>query len=243
MKYLNMLFIASLNKPHHCRPRLLVIMALLSISYSYAQPGDSTCKVLLGEISASYKGGCKNGLADGKGVAEGEDYYVGAFKHGLPEGKGVYKYKNGNVYSGKFKNGLKDGKGKFRYKADEKVMVVSGYWKGGDYVGLEKPFADYRISNLSGIEYYSITKKTDTVNIIEMSFERVMEKYLPRDLTMNISSGYQMEQNRKIIIQNYSFPFTCELHFTIPFKLQRRHCFLTYLILNPGKYEVFISNN
>ena len=47
---------------------------------------QNPCKVLMKEISGSYSGECKKGLADGKGEAKGVDRYIGAFKKGLPDG-------------------------------------------------------------------------------------------------------------------------------------------------------------
>lgn len=51
---------------------------------------QTNCKVLDSDISGSYVGGCKDGLADGKGEARGRDSYVGEFKAGLPHGQGTY---------------------------------------------------------------------------------------------------------------------------------------------------------
>ncbi|MGV8092965.1 MAG: hypothetical protein AB2L24_14000 [Mangrovibacterium sp.] len=48
----------------------------------------NTCKVLLTEISGSYEGECKKGLADGFGKATGVDQYEGELKKRLPEREG-----------------------------------------------------------------------------------------------------------------------------------------------------------
>jgi len=39
-------------------------------------------------LQGTYDGGCKNGMAQGKGTARGTDTYMGFFKNGLPNGKG-----------------------------------------------------------------------------------------------------------------------------------------------------------
>ena len=212
----------------------------------YAQQKDSsTCRVLLQEISNMYTGGCKNGLAEGKGKAVGDDEtYVGMFQRGLPEGKGTYTYTNGNVYSGNWRNGLKHGKGTFKYIINGKVTVLEGFWKNGDYAGTSEPEEEYRITALSGIEYYSVKRTDNTENVVEISFERVMTKYIPRDLTVSISSGYKNLQTLKLLILGYSFPLYCTVHFTIPNSNGLpRECTLGLIIFKPGKYEVFISNN
>ncbi|MDO9256924.1 MAG: hypothetical protein Q7U54_15495 [Bacteroidales bacterium] len=223
--------------------QLLVFILLSFIPYSYSQEGGAECKVLLKGISGSYKGDCKDGLANGKGTATGEDSYTGAFLNGLPEGKGVYKYKNGNMFSGYWKNGLKNGRGEFKSLVNGKATLIKGYWKDGDYAGISEPDEEYRITKLTAIENYTIKNVKGDQNFIEVSFEKVNKKYVPRDLEVTLSSGYKIEQNKKIIIQNYNFPVNCDLHFTIPITGGVRQCNLAFTIYKPGKIEVFISNN
>ena len=232
-----------MNIPVSKHLQLLTFLLLLNISAAFAQAKDSTCRVLLNEISGSYKGGCKNGLANGRGTASGEDTYTGAFLNGLPEGKGTYQYRNGNEFVGNWKNGLKNGKGEFRYIVNGKATVVKGYWKDGDYAGTQKPADDFRITNKSGIDNYTIRKTSETENLIEISFEKVMRKYIPGDLTVNITSGYTTEQNLKILVQDCTYPAECTLHYTIPRSGGLWQCNFTFIILKPGKYEVFLSNN
>lgn len=222
---------------------LFVFLVLFSIHNAFSQQNDSTSKVLLKEIAGSYKGDCKNGLANGKGTAIGEDTYKGMFQNGLPEGKGTYTYKNGNVFSGEWKHGLKDGKGKFAQYINGKATVITGYWKNGDYVGITKPADNYRITNLSSIENYSVKETPGDKNVIEISFEKVMKKYIPRDLEISISSGYKLDQNLKVLVLNYALPESISLHFTIPTSGGVRQCNFGVDILKAGKYEVFISNN
>jgi hypothetical protein len=220
----------------------LFLLSLFSASMAFAQQNNS-CKVLMKEISGSYKGGCNNGLAEGKGTAKGEDTYSGSFVNGLPDGKGEYTYSNGNVFTGYWKKGLKEGEGKFRYSINGKQTILAGYWKNGEYAGPSKPGEDYSITNLSGIENYSITKVADSGKLVEISFERVMKKYIPDDLSVTLSSGYKIEQNKKMVIQNFVYPLTCELHFSLPVAMDRKQCNFTFKIMAAGKYEVFISNN
>jgi hypothetical protein len=222
---------------------LLIFLSLCCFQFSFSQQKDNACEVLLKEISGSYKGDCLNGLADGKGTATGEDSYIGSFKNGLPEGKGVYKYKNGNSFSGYWKNGIKNGKGEFINLINGKASLIKGYWKDGEYTGTTKPDDEYRITNLSGIENYSIKKVESKENVIEISFEKVMKKYIPKDLEVTISSGYKIDQSLKILILNYNLPVNCNLHFTIKVGLDFKQCNLGFTISDPGKYEVFISNN
>lgn len=224
----------------------LCLVAFLLLSgnpYSFSRKNNPNCKVLLNEISGVYEGSCKNGLADGQGISTGIDSYYGMFRKGLPDGEGVYKYKNGDVYTGIWKNGLQNGKGEFRYLINGKDSIVKGYWKNGVYKYVLKDDEGYRVTNLTGIENYSIKKTIDTVNLIEISFEKVNKKYIPQDLTVTYTSGYRPAHNMKVLIAGYIFPVTCSLHFTIPISFGERQCDLTFTILEKGKWEVFISNN
>ncbi len=230
-------------------PRLISILLLIIVSQIFLLPGitaqesSSECKVLLKEISGSYKGDCKDSLADGQGSAKGIDSYKGSFRKGLPDGKGTYTYQNGDVFNGEWKNGLKNGKGKFKYTVNGQTTTLAGVWEENDYIGEIKQEEEYRVTNITGIEYYSIKKTGDTENSIQLAFESVMRKYIPHDLTVEISSGYKLDQNLKILILNYQLPVQCELHFTIKVAETLKQCNLTFDILKPGKYEVFISNN
>lgn len=223
--------------------QLFTVACLYLPGLSFSQQSDTTCRVLLKEISGSYTGGCRNGLAEGKGTSKGQDMYSGSFRHGLPDGKGVYTYQNGNVYSGSWKNGLKDGKGKFRLISDGKSMFISGYWSKGEYVGNAPAEVDYRITLKSGIDYCSVKRSDEKENTIELSFEKTLKKYIPADLKLSTSSGQQMVKNFSVLIFNYNLPFSGTLHFTIPGAGGDWQCNLGFDILKPGKYEVFISNN
>jgi hypothetical protein len=222
---------------------LLVFLLLCCTSYSFSQENNTDCKVLLKEISGKYEGQCKNGLAEGTGFSSGADTYYGMFLKGLPDGNGVYTYKDGDVFKGTWKNGLKNGEGEFRYLINGKDSVVKGYWKKGVYKSALKKEEGYLVNSITGIENYSIKKTIDTVNLIEISFEKVNKKYIPRDLTITNTSGYRPAHNMKVLVAGYVFPVTCSLHFTIPIGYEEKQCYLTFTIMEKGKWEVFISNN
>ncbi|HVN58130.1 MAG TPA: hypothetical protein VMT63_07530 [Bacteroidales bacterium] len=222
---------------------LVLILFCISVDHLFSQDNSAECKVLLKEISGSYTGGCRDGLADGKGVAKGEDTYEGVFKNGLPEGKGTYTFKNGTVYTGFFTAGLKNGKGKLKTLVNGKPMIMEGYWKYGEYAGTTAPDDDYRIINLSGIEHFSIKRTDDRENIIEVTFVKYQKKYLPRDLGVTITSGYKSDFNLRLLVQKYALPETVSLQFTIPLAAGVRICNFGLTVLRPGKYEILIENN
>jgi hypothetical protein len=103
-----------------------------------------------------WKGPCKDGYADGKGVVEweavkgqtprldatmergeisgeatlslGADTYVGTFTSGLPDGQGYFKWGNGNQYEGGIKAGKFHGHGTIAYNNGD---VFEGEFKDG----------------------------------------------------------------------------------------------------------------
>ena len=202
----------------------------------------SSCKVLMPAISGTYKGKCKNGLADGKGKAVGEDTYVGMFKNGLPDGSGKYTYKNGNVYNGYWKKGVKDGAGVFSYSVNGKKEVLRGYWKNGEYVGESNPDLFYRMTNQTGITNYSIRKLKGDQQQIVISFVNQVTKYVPRDLSLDVSSGKVDQQNNRMVVTLFATPISCSIHYTIRMANMNKQCFLGFEILKPGNYEVVITN-
>ena len=67
----------------------LIIFFSLFLATHISVAQTANCNVLLDAIKGTYTGGCKNGKADGEGVAQGTDSYEGSFKNGLPEGIGM----------------------------------------------------------------------------------------------------------------------------------------------------------
>ena len=88
----------------------LIGFALLLLSQSCYLTGQGIdCKVLITGISGKYSGGCRKGLAHGKGTAQGMDTYAGKFKRGLPDGTGIYTWADGSYYEGQWKAGKREG--------------------------------------------------------------------------------------------------------------------------------------
>jgi hypothetical protein len=77
-------------------PLFLLLLSQLGF-YKNNEAGVENCKVLLPALSGNYEGGCKKGLADGKGKASGTDVYEGEFSKELPHGKGTYTWSNGVI--------------------------------------------------------------------------------------------------------------------------------------------------
>ncbi|MEO8008417.1 MAG: hypothetical protein ABI728_07855 [Betaproteobacteria bacterium] len=78
--------------------------------------GASDCLVLDKDLQGgSYKGDCKDGLAEGYGETSGRDSYVGQFSKGKLDGQGTYTWFDGSVLTGGFVDGRPYGHGVHRY--------------------------------------------------------------------------------------------------------------------------------
>ncbi len=143
--------------------KIIISIAFLTVFvlmgfYAHVQ----TCSVETEALKGTYKGGCKNGRAHGKGIATGEDSYNGEFKNGYPDGKGKYKWKNGDWYDGAWKKGVMEGKGEMHYanKTGSDTMKT-GFWKKGKYAGkYENP--------------YTIHSKTAKIGAVEVSLDTTL---------------------------------------------------------------------
>lgn len=86
------------------------------------------CKVLDPELQGTYAGGCANGLAEGKGVAEGLARYQGEFHAGRKHGAGVKTWPTGDRYEGGFAHDRREGRGTYTWGSGTP-------WSGEQYVG------------------------------------------------------------------------------------------------------------
>jgi len=123
----------------------------------FSQQGE--CIVAVKAIAGSYTGGCKNGLAQGHGIAKGVDSYEGQFREGVPHGTGTYKWSNSDYYEGQWKKGKMEGKGKMAYKDS----TITGFWNAGEYKGKEL-LLPYSIMRRRNAPRSSITKTIGTLN-------------------------------------------------------------------------------
>jgi len=96
----------------------------LPVSSAFAQ----SCRVLDPELQSAYQGGCKDGLADGQGVARGMAEYRGAFRAGKKHGPGVKTWPWGDRYEGDFAEDRKQGQGFYAWSPQ-------GAWAGQSYRG------------------------------------------------------------------------------------------------------------
>lgn len=129
----------------------------------------SSCKVTDLEIAGYYRGGCKNGLAEGYGTAVGRDKYFGDFVAGNMKGKGNYHWVNGDSYEGDWSENKMHGNGTLTWNNGDKYTgpfvndVRSG--ENGEFKDKSgKTSKGFFLNNklLSGSEYAEYKCKIDT---------------------------------------------------------------------------------
>ena len=218
----------------------ILICLILMASFSSAQTQQIDCKVIMESISESYSGKCNNGLAQGKGIAQGIDHYEGQFSKGLPDGAGIYTWADGTSFNGQWKNGMKEGKGKMVYKDS----VVTGYWKADRYIG-DKFLPPYKVTQSLSVSRYTFTKIGPSGNGLRLRITQAgSENSALENFTMVYSSGEEYRSGSKIGIQNLRFPVDVKVNYRTwnTFRTQQYSVIFEFTITEPGTWEVMISN-
>ena len=215
-----------------------IIFLLLFVSYVYARQTD--CKVNKAEISGAYQGGCKNGLAHGKGIAQGVDHYEGQFIKVLPDGKGTYRWASGIYYEGHWKNGLKEGEGKLIYPDS----VVTGYWHEDKYAG-KKLIPPYQIITSMSVSRYTIAKSAGKTSDVKI---RIMQGGLDNisieDLSLAYDSGHEYRNGNYYGIDNVNFPLSVKVMYRTWNQLMTTqfNVIFEFVINQPGSWDVVLIN-
>lgn len=215
----------------------LILFLISPVMYS-----QKDCKVLKAEISASYVGECKQGLANGEGEGKGIDYYKGEFFKGYPEGKGTYIWKNGAVYNGEWKKGLRDGKGDFSLKTNGKDSTLNGYWIEDKYIGESKPPPPYIIEYRNNVGRVSCMRVGDRPYIKYLFSRNGSELNNITNVLMQGSSGSEKTQTSFTGFESVTFPFNGKVTFNAPnsFLTSVMSCELRITVNQPGAWVVTI---
>jgi len=216
-----------------------ILAGFLGISGIPINAQSIGCKVNLPDISGTYSGGCKNGLANGKGIAQGVDLYTGQFREGLPHGNGTYTWSDGTYYEGTWRYGLKDGKGKLVYKDS----TLSGYWKADVYVG-RALITSYKVTRSQSVIRSTILKSEGAVNEIKMQFLRAgVANAGMSDFTIVYSSGEEFRTGPVIGLNNPHFPVDVKVMFRAYnyFHTSQYDVIFEFTINEPGTWDVNVS--
>ncbi|HOI87591.1 MAG TPA: hypothetical protein PLV51_06990 [Lentimicrobium sp.] len=195
------------------------LVLVLIVFLSQTVTAQDNCKVLLPALSGEYTGGCKKGLADGRGTAKGTDHYTGQFKKGLPDGKGIYTWETGEIYDGSWKNGMRHGIGTYTWFSQGQDTVMHGQWNEDQYTGpvIPKP----RITQNNNVERYTIRKENMNTNRVLLSF---LQNGLPNGTITNLmlacSSGYETSLGPLTGFEGVTFPLTVSVRYTTMNKLK-----------------------
>ncbi len=228
------------NKKTHFKTSVYLLI-LFSGSILYAQ---DECKVLNPKLSGSYTGGCKKGLAHGKGSAVGIDSYEGRFSKGLPNGEGTYRWDDGVVYEGDWSKGERDGQGSMIYPTDGQDSIVSGIWKDDVYMGKIR-IPPYKITMSRGVIRSSIRQINEMgsgfrVGIYQAGrFNNDIEEF-----TMVCDSGEEYISGRFYAIQNAILPYSVSIKYRTwnALHTSQSEVVFEFTINDPGTFEVTLHN-
>ena len=218
----------------------LLLSLLLLFTVYLAGEQQSGCKVRLPNLAGHYEGGCKKGLAQGKGIAQGIDHYEGNFFKGLPDGKGIYTWADGSSYDGKWKNGMRDGQGTW-VKGDS---VVTGFWKADKYLG-KRPTQAYSIISSRNVARYTITKTVEPGNGVKI---RIMHGGVENseivDFSLAYTSGNEYRNGYIYGIQYTAVPLEVTVRYTTWNQLHsvQYDVLFEFSIREQGVYNVILTN-
>jgi hypothetical protein len=218
--------------------RLFFVFIIFIGSNLYAQTSD--CKVTKASISGTYTGGCKNGLAHGKGIAQGIDRYEGQFIKGLPSGTGIYRWANGVYFEGMWKKGMMEGEGKMVYPDS----VVTGVWKEDKYMG-KKEIAPYAIVSSMSVARSTITKTGDGNYRVKIQIKQGgSDNVSIEDFSLAYDSGSEYRSGNYYGIENVRFPVSVKVKYRSWNQLRTAQysVIFEFIINEPGSWDVILIN-
>ncbi len=230
---------------------VLLLSCITASSWFSVAWSQNNCKVLKPGIDSIYAGDCKQGLANGQGVASGIDWYNGEFKKGLPEGTGTYIWNNGDKYEGEWKKGLREGSGKFTTKYHGRDSIVSGTWQSDKFIG-EEIIKPYAVLFRNGVTRVSCIRTGDQPSRVSYKFTRggtSSEHTSPiSNLLLQGSSGNESSSTNYFGFDDVTFPFEGKITFSAPSALSSPGAAnavtlnyeLDFVINQPGAWMVTI---
>ncbi len=220
--------------------RIIAIGIALVLITGFNTFGQTTCEVLVYNISESYQGECKKGLAHGKGIARGTDVYEGRFRKGYPDGKGTYIWQNGDYYEGSWDKGFRDGGGDFYIKSNNKDSLITGIWKADKYIG-PKPI-NPKVTKSVGVGRYNF-KRMNTGNQVTIKiYQMGILNTEISEVLMNANYGYQSNIGHYFVFENIQVPFKCCVQYKTwnKFHTSQNNIIFEFEITQLGKWEVNI---
>jgi hypothetical protein len=220
-----------------------IILILLFSWLCYSLSAQQDCKVLDPEIAGKYMGKCKDGLAHGKGKADGIDSYTGQFSKGLPDGMGTYTWSNGDSYTGEWEQGYRQGEGTFKFKSNGKDTTLTGLWEKDNYAGPKPPKP--RIINSLNVDRYTFVKSGKIPNRVLINlFQNGVRNISVENFMIVASSGNVTNIGQSAGFENITFPVTVKVNYSTLNKahMQRFYVVFEFEIYEPGAWDVTIHN-
>jgi hypothetical protein len=232
-----------MTKENH-KTRMVAALCMLVMFSGTFLMSQEDCSVLVEDLSGSYTGKCKKGLAHGKGLAQGIDSYEGKFSKGLPNGTGTYTWSDGRVYEGEWRTGQRDGVGTMTYPADGEDSIQAGYWKDDVYKG-KILIPPYKITRMQGVERSSIVKTSNVGSGFSLGLYLSGKNNTGIEgFTMVSGSGTEYQSGAFYGIENASVPYSVSIRYRTWNNMHstQRDVVFEFMINEPGTFEVSISN-
>lgn len=205
--------------------------------------GQERCKVLTPNLVGTYKGKCKNGLANGRGISLGTDRYEGFFANGMPQGEGIYTWSTGETYTGEWMKGMRHGIGKYTVMIDGKDSTITGLWQKDIYVGPvpKRPYVSYN----TGVDRYDFQKNNTTKSRVLIDIYQNGNRNLGiSNLVMSSSSGAETNIGQSVGYDYIVFPVSIKIMYTTWNKIHtiQNNVKFDFEIYEPGDWTVKLNN-
>lgn len=217
-------------------------ISIFLFSLGIAAQAQDSCHVLVKGLQGSYTGGCKKGLANGKGEAKGVDSYSGYFKNGVPNGEGTYIWATGEKYVGTWYKGQKNGDGSLFCKIDGRDTVLAGMWNKDKYEG-PKPLPPV-VNNKYNIQNIFFNRNGDGSLIYIYITIAGGPNTTVSNLNIMTNSGIEFTSGSYHGFDKVSFPFICKISYSYKnaFMTGVNDCGAEFVIKQPGIWTVKIFN-
>jgi hypothetical protein len=229
------------NAPNMKKMNVLLSVLFVLIGFTSAISQEKA-KVLHPNLSKTYQGETKKGLAHGNGDAKGIDNYSGQFKKGLPQGKGTYVWQNGDFYVGSWHKGKCNGEGEFHTKFENQETIYAGIWKNDKYIG-KKTILPTVIMK-SSIDRYRF-KRIGDGNLISIQFKQNgVTNTSITSLMIDGDSGTEVEKGNCYCFENIEIPFKCSIRYNTVSKLKRTtyEARFEFEITQMGHWDLVLNN-
>ncbi|NQU32172.1 MAG: hypothetical protein HQ521_02960 [Bacteroidetes bacterium] len=223
--------------------KIATIIILFSLIYiPYGLYSQTKCKVLVKNISETYEGKCKKGLANGKGVATGIDKYEGRFSKGYPNGSGTYTWANGSEYTGDWEFGQRSGEGTYRFIYNDNDSIIDGIWKNDKYIGPIPPPPIVMLSR--NVQNYTFSKQGDKSTMTIQIYMNGSINSTIQDLVIVSSNGSYQNLGNVISFSEIMYPATFKITYKTWNKLHTAMLDVTFefKIVGTGDWLLKITN-